>query len=53
MDELSRITNHLILNSSYIKDLGLYNGKMGICIFFFHYARWKQEDIYTELAYYV
>ena len=30
---LNRIIHYLILNASFIRDLGLLDGKMGICIF--------------------
>lgn len=47
---LNRIANHLILNSSSLDDLGLYNGKMGIVLFFAHYARMTQQKIYDDFA---
>jgi len=47
---LERIANHLIINSSIIKDIGLYHGKMGIVIFFFHYSRYTNNSIYEEFA---
>ena len=49
-DLLSRIAGHLIINTSFIKDLGLYNGKMGIILFFAHYAQYTQKDIYHDFA---
>lgn len=36
---LTRIANHLIINTSFMTDLGLYHGKMGIVLFFAHYAQ--------------
>lgn len=47
---LERITNNLIINASCLKDIGLYNGKMGISIFFFHYARYTGNSIYEDFA---
>lgn len=47
---LSRIARHLIINSSYTDNLGLYNGKMGILIFFAHFARYTQKKIYDDFA---
>jgi len=33
-----------------LTDLGLYHGKMGIILFFVHYARYTGEDIYDKFA---
>lgn len=45
---LKRIANHLIINSSFIDNLGLYNGKMGIILFFAHYARFVNNSIFED-----
>ena len=37
---LRRIANHLILHSIDIEDIGLFHGKMGVVLFFAHYARY-------------
>ncbi|MCC8146272.1 MAG: glycosyltransferase [Bacteroidales bacterium] len=47
---LKRISNHLMLNASFTKDLGLYNGKMGIVIFFAHYAKYAESKKIQEFA---
>jgi len=47
---LLRIANHLIINASFIEDLGLYHGKMGILLFFIHYSRYKGIPIYNDFA---
>ena len=47
---LARIANHLIMNTSFITDLGLYHGKMGIILFFVHYAKYSGETIYDDFA---
>lgn len=47
---LSRISNYLILNSSCMKNLGLFNGKMGVVLFFMHYARFSKNDYYHDFA---
>ena len=47
---LERIVNILLLNASFIDNLGLLNGKMGICIFFYHLARKTKSKIYEEFA---
>ena len=45
-----RITNTLLLNSSFIENLGLMHGKMGIAIYFFHLARQSKNLIYENYA---
>lgn len=47
---LERIANHLIINSSFLDDLGLFHGKMGVVIFFYHYSRYTNNPIYEEFA---
>ena len=47
---LTKIANHLIINASFITDLGIYHGRMGIVIFFAHYARYKDNSIYNDFA---
>lgn len=47
---LQRMIHHLILNASYISDLGLYHGKMGIVLFFVHYARTTGNRRYDDFA---
>jgi len=46
----NRIANFLLLNSSFIDDLGLLHGKMGISIYFFHLARQTKNQIYEDYA---
>lgn len=45
-----RITNTLLLNGSFIDNLGLMHGKMGIAIYFFHLARKTNNQIYEDYA---
>ena len=45
-----KIINTLLLNASFIDNLGLMHGKMGISIFFFHLARQTQNKIYEDYA---
>ena len=47
---LTRISNHLIINSSFISDLSLYHGKMGIVLFFTHYARYTGKTVFDDFA---
>jgi len=49
-NRLQRIANFLLLNSSFIDNLGLLNGKMGIAIFFYHYSRYCGNKIYQDYA---
>lgn len=44
------ITNTLLLNASFVDNLGLMHGKMGIAIYFFHLARETKNPIYEEYA---
>ena len=45
-----RISNTLLLNASFIDNLGLMHGKMGISICFFHLARQTGNQIYEDYA---
>lgn len=47
---LHRIVRYLVINASFTKSLGLFHGKMGLVIFFYHYARYSQSVIYEEFA---
>lgn len=47
---LYRIANNLIMHTSYFSNLGLYHGKMGIVLFFAHYARYTNCSIYDDFA---
>ena len=52
MDEilLKRIANHQMLHGSFCSDLGIQNGKMGIVLFFYHYARYVKNTLYENFA---
>ncbi len=45
-----KIINTLFLNASFIDNLGLLHGKMGIVIYFFHLARETDNPIYEDYA---
>lgn len=47
---LTGIIRELMLYSSSIDNLGLINGKMGISIFFFHYHRFTEENVYKKFG---
>jgi hypothetical protein len=40
----------LLLNASFTDNLGLLNGKMGIAIFFYQYARYTGNKVYEDYA---
>lgn len=40
----------LMLRASFVHNLGLLNGKMGIAIFFYHYARYTKCKLYEQFA---
>ncbi|MGV8096402.1 MAG: lanthionine synthetase LanC family protein [Mangrovibacterium sp.] len=44
------LANVLLLNASFIDNLGLFNGKMGIAIFFYHYAKYTGNKVYENYA---
>ena len=45
-----KIINTLLLNASFIDNIGLMHGKMGISIFFFHLAKQTRNKIYEDYA---
>lgn len=47
---LRRIANHQMLHGSFCGDPGILNGKMGVVIFFFHYARHTGNTLYEDFA---
>jgi hypothetical protein len=47
---LQRIANVLLLNASFTNNIGLLNGKMGIAIFFYHYASYSGNKLYENYA---
>lgn len=49
-NKVLRCSNSLILSGSFVDNLGLGNGKMGIAIFFFHYSRYTHSKQYEEYA---
>lgn len=49
-DTEQKIVHHLILESSRYPDTGLFSGKTGLAIFFSHYGRHKQAELYQEVA---
>lgn len=44
------IAHYLMLHGSFINNIGLLNGKMGIVLFFFHYSRFTKCTRYADFA---
>jgi hypothetical protein len=47
---LRRIANTILLNISGVSNIGLFNGKIGIALFFYHYSRIDKNQIYGKFA---
>ena len=47
---LSDISNHLTLNAPNMSDIGLFQGKMGVVLFFYLYSRYTQSGYYQDFA---
>ena len=47
---IQRIYNHLLLNTFYLSDYGLYRGKTGCLLFLAHYAQQHEGDINDEVV---
>lgn len=49
--QLSQIVDMLILNGTLTECPGLVHGKMGIAIFFFHYAQYTKNTLFADYAF--
>lgn len=47
---LTRIANHQMLQASFLLDVGVFKGKMGADIFFYHAARFTTSSLWEEYA---
>lgn len=47
---LRRIAQYLMLHGSFTYNIGLLNGKIGVSLFFYHYARHTGRKIYNSFA---
>jgi len=47
---LQQIANRLVKNWSSLESQGLWHGKMGIALFFFHYARYTGKKLFEDYA---
>jgi lantibiotic modifying enzyme len=45
-----KIVHHLMLKSLSIRDCGLFYGKMGIALFFYHYSKYTNNIVYSDFA---
>lgn len=50
MRTLKQIADYQILTGSFCPDLSLFNGKTGIAVFFFLYARYTGNNRYSDFA---
>ncbi|MDR1223812.1 MAG: hypothetical protein LBL07_13195, partial [Tannerella sp.] len=48
--KIESIADYLILNGTLQKGSGLWHGKTGIAVFFFHYAKHTGNDLFEEYA---
>lgn len=49
-ETLQKIANIITLNVHNISNWGLFEGKMGIALFYYHYADYTSNIIYSEIA---
>ena len=48
---LQRISNILLINGSFLDNPGLYTGEMGLTLFFFRYARFSKNTLFSEYGF--
>lgn len=48
--QISHIVGTLLLNGTLTESPGLVHGKMGIAIFFFHYAQYTKKHVVCRLC---
>lgn len=48
--DLQQIADMLLLNGTLTECPGLMHGKMGIAVFFFHYAQYTSNDLFADYA---
>lgn len=47
---LEKIASILLLNGSLLESSGLWYGRMGVAVFFFHYAQYTGNDLFEDYA---
>ena len=50
-EELEQIVDFLLLNGNLSPNKGLINGEMGVAIFFFHYWKFTQNELFYDYAF--
>ena len=45
-----QVVYHLMLQSPFTKEIGLFHGKMGITLFFYNYYRYTNNIVYSDYA---
>jgi hypothetical protein len=50
---LQQIADMLIINGTMLESSGLWYGKMGVAIFFFHYAHYTGNEVCEDYAYFL
>ena len=48
---LRQISDILLINGGFSGNLGLYTGETGLVLFFFHYARHTQNELYADYGF--
>lgn len=50
LDTDQRVLASLMLRSSFLTDVGLFSGKMGLVLFFVHYSKYTSGTMYEDIA---
>ena len=48
---LQRVSNTLIINGGFLDNPGLYTGDMGLVLFFFRYAGFTKNELYSAFSF--
>lgn len=48
--KLQSIANILLVNIQHVDKIGLWNGKMGVILFFYYYGRYVDKSFYGDVA---
>ena len=50
LEVLQLIARHLMLHSSFMENIGLLEGKMGVALFFYHYSVYTKKKLYNDFG---
>ena len=50
LPDMEQTARHFLFFGSYLRNIGLFDGKMGLMIFLFHYARHSGNSLYEDFA---